>query len=85
MQTPLSGIEEWKFGFNVDPLSMSFMLNSGVLSSTFSGTIYDANLGDSTPVAAPVPEPSSMILVMSGLLALRKMARRSDSNSLAKK
>jgi hypothetical protein len=75
MQTPTSGIQEWAFHFTIDPLSMNFMLNSGMLSSSFSGTIYAVSPGDSTGFE-PVPEPSSFILVMSGLLALRKLAGR---------
>jgi len=82
-QNATSAFVEWDFRFAVDPLTMDVLVNDGVLTSTFSGTIYSANLGDRD--LEPVPEPSSMILVMSGLLALRKMARRSDSNSPATK
>ena len=42
---------------------MHFMLNSGMLSSTFSGTIYAVDRGDMTGVA-PIPEPSSVILLL---------------------
>jgi hypothetical protein len=74
-QTPTNAFVEWGFYFNIDPLSMNFVLNGGVLNSPFSGTINLVNPGDSTGFE-PVPEPSSFILVMSGLLALRKLAGR---------
>jgi len=79
-QGPISGVREWAFAFDIDPLSMNFVLNSGVLSSDFSGTIFDV---DDRAVIGPVPEPSSMILFMSGLLALQ-LAGRSRPKRLVK-
>jgi hypothetical protein len=83
-QSPTSVFPEWLFQFDIDPLTMNLVLHNGVLTGTYSGTVAFVRPGDSTPVA-PIPEPSSMILVMSGLLMLRKMAARSDRNRLVRK
>jgi hypothetical protein len=73
---------EW--GFDSGPLTMNLLLHEGVLTGTYSGTVLFVRPGDSTPVPlTPIPEPSSMILLMSGgLLMFRKMAARSDRNRL---
>ena len=65
-QAPLRAIE---VGGSVStyPLSMNFMLSSGILSCTFSGTIYAVNPGDSTNFE-PVPEPSMLVMVGTGLM-----------------
>jgi hypothetical protein len=67
-----SGRLEWSFGFVVDPISFLIMLNDGLLTGSYSGTLIFAN---GTPVANPVPEPASFLLMLSGLLALRSMRR----------
>jgi hypothetical protein len=77
-QSPSLVFPEWLFQFDIDPLTMDLVFLDGVITGTYSGTVAFVNSGDSTAVA-PIPEPSSMILVISGgLLMLRKMAARSD-------
>jgi hypothetical protein len=75
-QRPTTGIREWAFFFVVDPIDMSIAITSGVLHGSFVGTIYEVD--DSTVVGPPsvVPEPASLILFGTGLLALRKLSRR---------
>jgi len=84
-QTPTSGIREWAFFFDIDPLSLNFVLDSGLLSSDFSGTISGVDdravIG---PPMEPIPEPSTMVLVLSGLWAVQRMARRSSPSGLAR-
>jgi hypothetical protein len=82
---PPSAFPEWLFQFDIDPLTMLLVLHDGVLTGTYSGTVAFLNPGDS-PSVAPIPEPSSMILVTSGgLLMLRKIAARSNRNRLVRK
>ena len=73
--TSIVGQTEWAFFFDVDPLTMSFMMDAGVLSGTFSGTIFQVDDQALVTVPAPIPEPSSFILLLSGLLAFRKSVR----------
>ena len=78
-QSPSLVFSEWLFQFDIDPMTMDLVYLDGVLTGTYSGTVAFLNRGDSTAVA-PIPEPSSMILVISGgLLMLRKVAARKVS------
>jgi PEP-CTERM motif len=78
-QSPTSPTPEWLFQFDIDPLTMNLVLNEGVLTGTYSGTVAFVRPGDSTP-GAPIPEPSSLILLATGLVgfgARRWRLRRS--------
>jgi hypothetical protein len=68
---------EWSFGYAVDPLALSIMLNAGVLSGNFTGTIYHVDDRALVYVPAPIPEPSSFLLLLSGLFAFRTFVKTS--------
>jgi hypothetical protein len=74
----LSGQAVWAFGFDVDPISLLITINDGLLTGSYSGTVIALR---GTPIANPVPEPASFLLVLSGLVALRAM-RRSHPRSV---
>lgn len=76
MQTSTTGIREWAFQFTIDPIDMNITTTAGVLNGRFMGAIYEVD--DRTMAGPPsvVPEPASLLLFGTGLLALRKLARR---------
>lgn len=73
------GATRWSFGFYADPLTMIIAVSGGTLTGTYSGTIFHV-MG----VPEPVPEPATMVLVMSGLFALRRMTRHSQRRALSR-
>jgi hypothetical protein len=71
LQSPTSAFPEWFFQFDIDPLSFDLSVLEGELTGTYAGTVAFLNRGEFTP-NAPVPEPSSIVLVLSGWLLLRR-------------
>lgn len=83
MQRPNAGTREWAFFYIIDPLDLSIAASAGVLNGTFVGTIYHVDdRAVVRPPGAPVPEPASVVLFMTGLIGLHKLVRRSKASSM---
>jgi hypothetical protein len=77
LQRPNAGIREWAFHFYIDPLDIAIVAGAGAIGSTFAGTVYNVDDRVVVGTPSPIPEPASIVMFVTGLLGLGRLARRS--------